>query len=1060
MSGKNLIWPGRYRLAGTNRDIEEIFVPNGIPGMSINGPTKKTYTYVGSYEFLKNFGLEFITLQDVIKLNNKEDYFERGTDFNYTLQSVTFSEEKLEIGLQPKNKDDDPIITLEKKEIGKYKPEYANDKKYGYRFSFEPKNDSLSSKTENFSILNNGKIHANAVLLGIYKKYKKADELGKQWKSIYSYGEMLDPVYISNSSEEKGIRTKIVNENGEELSGVTATVITDIRFISDANRIIKKDEKLISIEYSDDEIYVAGGGNFQYFVKQSIKNIKKAYVVSNEEAISIRRYVDIKNNIIDLLKIKSKKNIIYDYMNIGECIFYNDPYDTATHSIPNIELNKDFIFASGETISKEQLNDKNFAFMGSFINKYTIADPENYNNEVNDVVPSLIKEEKFYNTIAGNTPYVKVWLKKKGTDEDFEEFDNVTTPFIRNLSIEDNGVKKAKLILWDKDFGSYYSDGKSLEMMIREAIGSISQTVDDTKKQSDGEGITEEDQNAIDYLTFKKLDGTNNLTNIKLQIGFADYNQLLKETNGLGMSIYGNSDSKRTARAWEMDNNKIANNSTVSVINMYKDSGAGKKIVTDENDKTWKIERVNISSKEGEKIEEEITRYVQVIRSPDSTTHRTRIMEFTILGYKTKLMDYGIEYELDLIESKAEKTMNYSILQRYEEIKGTPTEVLYMLMRLFNESASGYMTYSPVRIFWADSNSIQEELDYEYYNKNVAKELTPEFAIPGTTVNKEIAISLGGQNAYNNYKKSKSGENSVLAYKTIEELLNEFCAACPPLIKSKGNNIQIQTRTGDIQTIENSGGDIVRPLEWTYVNKELAGGGTVACVFLHYRTFTKPRKIRQYSWGPGNLGNTVIKSLSIENANEFAVLSAINSFNVNSRKSQCKKIVDTEVTAEQNTSTWDVATIETKDKVEINEKGLGMLVNRVTGGAVEKEMELAYSNSLYKGTIDILGDPFYSFDEVMIPSSYPIRLDIYVPISEYERKHKGNDEISFGDSSLISGGRRQHYLSGYYVITKISHHISTDGYITTLEVMSYPGIDAQIGTKESKKAISEMIKSS
>ena len=43
-------------------------------------------------------------------------------------------------------------------------------------------------------------------------------------------------------------------------------------------------------------------------------------------------------------------------------------------------------------------------------------------------------------------------------------------PYIKSMSLTDNGVKKLKLVLWDRDFGSYNSSEMPLEQVIREAI--------------------------------------------------------------------------------------------------------------------------------------------------------------------------------------------------------------------------------------------------------------------------------------------------------------------------------------------------------------------------------------------------------------------------------------------------------------------------------------------------------------------------------------------------------------------------------------------------------------
>ena len=46
----------------------------------------------------------------------------------------------------------------------------------------------------------------------------------------------------------------------------------------------------------------------------------------------------------------------------------------------------------------------------------------------------------------------------------------------------------------------------------------------------------------------------------------------------------------------------------------------------------------------------------------------------------------------------------------------------------------------------------------------------------------------------------------------------------------------------------------------------------------------------------------------------------------------------------------------------------------------------AYASSMYEGTMEILGDPFWSFDGMMQPCTYPIKLNVVMPKNDFTNK--------------------------------------------------------------------------
>ena len=93
--------------------------------------------------------------------------------------------------------------------------------------------------------------------------------------------------------------------------------------------------------------------------------------------------------------------------------------------------------------------------------------------------------------------------------------------------------------------------------------------------------------------------------------------------------------------------------------------------------------------------------------------------------------------------------------------------------------------------------------------------------------------------------------------------------------------------------------------------------------------------------------------------------------------------------------------------------------------------KFAYNNINYTGEITILGDPIYKFDSNVVPYSIPIIIEAGY-VSGYGAKEKASQY------KIWKG-------SGLYTITKISHSIGQNGFITTLGIAKYPGIEKDFG---------------
>lgn len=299
-------------------------------------------------------------------------------------------------------------------------------------------------------------------------------------------------------------------------------------------------------------------------------------------------------------------------------------------------------------------------------------------------------------------------------------------------------------------------------------------------------------------------------------------------------------------------------------------------------------------------------------------------------------------------------------------------------------------------------------------------------------LNDEITVSLGGESASSSESKK---------YKSISSLLNEFCAACPPyvdyaaIIDSKKRALKGEEDKDKKKYIDENGNEqelsIKENLPSYALTWDIVGyykddlGVYMPVVGLHYKKPIKPKKLRVYKWGTGNPDAHAIKSLNISSSSEFAMLSsaANSTLTIDGYKKAAVKGID-----EANEDA-------TKASYENYSPGdsPSYFKNVVTNNDRHKIVDAMF-NSINRGTITLLGDPSLRFGGYVNPYCFPIYLDIKL-------QNEGKATVP----SVASNGMPS-TLSGVYVISKITHSLTQQGYTTTLEVMRYPGINEVIGS--------------
>lgn len=681
---------------------------------------------------------------------------------------------------------------------------------------------------------------------------------------------------------------------------------------------------------------------------------------------------------------------------------------------------------------------------------------------------SFIDVEGYYDFYSGMTPYIQAGFRGIEKD-DFNYIDSIITPYFVSLKVEDDGVKKIELQLFDKDFGSYqkgivYEGGilnkkkiYSLETLIKQALSMPNAK---NAKETNNDAIyngNETNQHIIadGYLQFSEAKNYSPV-NLKIRFGYADNNMYVNNNNEYTDNYYSNKRTrtdKRDYRWWDvniLDSKKAESVKVKTYINDLNDSKflEGEKTLNNTAEEHKNSKETSIAESEKE-------------ISNDQTTKMSYNIDCMIIGYKTTLQPNGILYTITAIETKEAELMKTRILQRFATISAYPEEMLYLLMKMFNEANGENVKNCPVKLYILEDNEQSEGHEAELVNEIDMSKLTDaeknkfggeksldaaEYVklMGGNEVNpkkfKAITLSLGGEAALRNYRMDQ--KNPKL-YKNVYTLLNEFCAACPPLkVKRKDTVYETTNINGEKVSIENMP-EASRRLSWFSCNHfdDKKEPNNYISVFFYYRKPEKVTKIRRYTWGPENCYQTVVTNVSIENANEFAVLSGIESFNPSTSQVTIR------------TKEGAVYSKQITDYKEVKSYN-GITANQIAAN----NYELAFSSCMYKGSIQILGDPSYLFTGMkMQPCTYPIYLRVLVPINTFEQM-AGNTNEDYNavlnlnkkyGSKRIFGNQQMHEMSGYYVITKITHNITASGFTTTLDVMSYPGIDKDIEVAKS-----------
>ena len=619
---------------------------------------------------------------------------------------------------------------------------------------------------------------------------------------------------------------------------------------------------------------------------------------------------------------------------------------------------------------------------GNFLKEY---DSKSGFQEFNDV-------DNYYDFYSASTPYVSLTFCYRNDKDGIQKvnINSVEYPFIKSFNCVDEGVKTFTIKLFDRDFNSliniYDDNGNKIGESTLEQILALSVGINNTKQKND----SEETKYSLTAANYGDVVGTkvseDMQYNLGIIFGYSETNPKLAQENGTGYL------SNRADGYTQAGNTK------------YLTDGS-------KNQRThrWWETSVEQSNSHNRTLSDRVD-------SSNQTTIRTELIETLITGYQTEFSSAGIYYTIKAIESSQSELSKYKIYQRYTNIKGTPSEVLYTVMNIvngiFDNKGEG------IKLYIDESCRNGKDVVIEDYEKE--EESKDEDNVNKIQEPKQVQISLGSKDALSMYQDDLSnGLKEEISFKNVKKpklyksvlsILNDLKAVMPPKVVDSGLMKDVIVTDQD--------GNSVKAIQKQNAYRRFTYGVQMdekkVKVYFYYQQPTKFKRIRKYEWGPANGKHSVITNIDIKTDNEYALLTSMSTITEKGASVISRDGYGTEVLKNKDVKYADY----------IAQPGESTPLDKIA---------YAYSQALYKGSITIMGDPFYCFDKFVQPYTYPIYLDFRLPVSQSWSKSSSTNKIGYS-----------HFMSGFYVVTKITHDINDSGFRTILEVMSYPNITKDV----------------
>jgi len=391
---------------------------------------------------------------------------------------------------------------------------------------------------------------------------------------------------------------------------------------------------------------------------------------------------------------------------------------------------------------------------------------------------------------------------------------------------------------------------------------------------------------------------------------------------------------------------------------------------------------------------------------------RTPWIYLQIMNVKTSFTQNGFKAELNCYSTTNAFLDRAKMIQKFAKLVGTPKDVLEQVGRLISN---------------ASNNLVKIEV------------LDSPQALKNEEGLNEIEVMLGTEPI----KTEINGVSKIIpTYRSLKRLFDLICSKIE--VKKYDNtasNVN-QQNDDDGKTVDNENVETVATAKYGYsIIRKKENGKEINIIQFKYldpiEGLKNQNKIRVYSWL--NSGHSVVKSFNVQSSIDFAQMNA--PITLINQEGQAGNFIGVgnkpdDTIASQNDfkigvikniseglKSGDFKAYFTTEVMNVDDGDSSTNVNQDSSVYASKMMSNV-NNGVFKGNIEIQGDPFYLFDEVMSPYVYSIRLVVRRP--DYYDKN-GNS---------VDGGLS--YLSGIYIIGKIRHTLNYSGFTTNLEVMRFP----------------------
>lgn len=299
---------------------------------------------------------------------------------------------------------------------------------------------------------------------------------------------------------------------------------------------------------------------------------------------------------------------------------------------------------------------------------------------------------------------------------------------------------------------------------------------------------------------------------------------------------------------------------------------------------------------------------------------------------------------------------------------------------------------------------------------------------------------------------TEQGVERVISFKSLKQLLDDFVNLLKPIYRTKNGQPVPRPEETPNSTTKEAEYEIHHIEKPTWFARKLTGEmGEYIAIGLYYASpmsDNNHQKIKRvYTWK--DAPNSLIRNFSVSTDNDFAMLNAPVCLKNKNGK--------TEIVNFKSVYSGKESFNNKINYIKALKEGLSSnFNNNIDGFVVAEAFDIEnnntvesfidsfvnnINNSVFKGEVEIPLDPFYLFDDEMLPYVYTIKIDVNRPT-----RFDQDNNIKIPNKS---------YLSGNYLISKIVHNISHGSATTKLSVIKFPDVSSDYDDSQAERPTRE-----